>query len=183
MATNKFSGHYISRYTDYLNDVVKYYNKNHTLRGFSKVTKNHRITKITTEQFFLHKLHLWGDEPLTTEKVIEVLKGITGKDFSSSAFVRWEHENGSRSIGYIENGVLNQTFIINDDGALDKEENMWCYCDIDTQNLKFLPATKEDVELFASKLFSAAEDALDELNYIKHELYKRNIKIDFNPCL
>ena len=73
--------------------------------------------------------------------------------------------------------MLNQTFIINDDGALDKEKDMWYYCDIDTQNLKFLPATKEDIELFASKLYSAAETALDELNYINSELEKRNIKI------
>ena len=128
---------YVERYTAYLNDVVSYYNKNKKLSGFSCVAKQHRITKITTAQFYENNLHIWGNTPLTREKVIDVVKNVTGKDYSDlghnyplNEMVAWENESGYRTVAYTqidERGFL--PYLLNYRGREDEQDRVWVYED------------------------------------------------------
>jgi hypothetical protein len=138
---------YVKRYAAYLNDVVSYYNKNKKLSGFSCIAKSHRITKITTAQFYENNLHSWGDTPLTREKVIDVVKNITGKDYSDLGYnfplnemVAWENESGCRTVAYtqIDGGFL--PYLLNYRGRKDEQDRVWV-CE-DASNLDDRKAVK-----------------------------------------
>lgn len=148
---------YIDRYADYLNDVVSYYNKNKKLSGFSYIGKSHRITKITTAQFYENNLHSWGDTPLTREKVIDVVKNVTGKDYSDLRYnfplneiVAWENESGCHTVAYtqIVNGFL--PFLLNYGGRKDEQDRVWaCEYASNLNDRKAVKPTYNDIYRYA----------------------------------
>lgn len=154
--------HYLQRYTDYLNEVVAYYNKNKSLNRFSKIADKHRITKMNRDYFFIANLHLWGDKPVTKEKVLEVLKLVKGCDvqvkqeFPENEFITWEHPNGCRTIAYttLFDGFI--PYLLNYRGRKDEEDRIWVneYPGSEwLRNVRMVKSTKEDIERFTKALF------------------------------
>lgn len=155
---------YVERYAAYLNDVVSYYNKKKKLNGFSCVTKQHRITKITTAQFYENNLHKWGDAPLTREKVIDVVKNVTGKDYSDSGYnfplnemVAWENESGYRTVAYtqIDSGFL--PYLLNYRGRKDEQDRVWvCEDPSSLDDMKAVKPTYNDIRSYAIAMHKRA---------------------------
>jgi hypothetical protein len=156
--------HYLQRYTDYLNEVVAYYNKNKSLNNFSKIADKHRITKMNRDYFFIANLHLWGNKPLTQEKVLEVLKLVKGyevqvkQEFPDNEFITWEHPNGCRTVAYTANFDGHIPYILNFRGRKDEEDRIWV-CDSPgtewLRGVKMVKSTKEDIENFTKALFNS----------------------------
>jgi hypothetical protein len=156
---------YVKRYAAYLNDVVSYYNKNKKLTGFSCIAKQHRISKITTAQFYENNLHVWGDTPLTREKIIDVVKNVTGKDYSDSEYnfplnemVAWENESGYRTVAYTQldkNDFL--PYLLNYRGRKDEQDRVWEFEDpSNLDDRKAVKPTYDDVCRYAIAMHKQA---------------------------
>lgn len=112
MAVNKFSDVYISRYTEYLTDVIKFYNEHKHLDNFSEIARKHKISHLKRDFFYENDLHKWGNKPLTRDKVIEVIRYVDkmnpkkNKDrdtckFKDGDVVVWDCPNCPRQYAFI----------------------------------------------------------------------------------
>lgn len=170
MEKKTYEEKYVERYTAYLNEVVSHFNENKKLRHFSKIARKHKITSVTKEQFFELNLHIWGNKPLTREKVIEVLDVITNRKTSNSnllpenEFITFIHENGCRSITYTGTGQYDFEYMLNYRGRKGEENRMW-FCDSfsELRDLEFVKSTKEDISRFCVALFDVCSNLCGEL--------------------
>ena len=167
---------YVYRYAAYLNDVIKHFNQHKNLKNFSQIATKHKITKINIEQFYMTNLHLWGNHPITTEKAIEVLKVVKGKDIEiknvnipNNEFITWEHTNGCRTIAYTQfkDGLI--PYFLNFNGFEDEKDLIWINDSPSPSldNCKMIKSTKEDIEKFAIALINKCntlEDCINKLH-------------------
>lgn len=170
MEKKTYEEKYVERYTAYLNEVVSHFNDNKKLRNFSKIARKHKITSVTKEQFFELNLHIWGNKPLTREKVIEVLDVITNRKTNNgnllpeNEFITFIHENGCRSITFTGTGQYDFEYMLNYRGRKGEENMMWIYDSFsDLRNLEFVKSTKEDISRFCVALLDVCSTLRGEL--------------------
>jgi hypothetical protein len=175
MEKKTYEEKYVDRYTAYLNEVVSHFNDNKKLRNFSKIARKHKITSVTKEQFFELNLHIWGNKPLTREKVIEVLDVITNRKTNNSnllpenEFITFIHENGCRSITFNGVGQYNFDYMLNYRGRKGEEDMLWIGGSFsELRNLEVVKSTKEDISRFCVALLS-------ECSYLSEELALKEV--------
>lgn len=189
MSVNKFGEHYIARYTAYLNDVLKHFKTHRSLRKYSYIAQEHKITHMNTDVFQETELYHWVDKPLTREKVIEVIKSVDAHDsrkkkkesqqehkFKDGELLSWDFPNKPRRfafVGYNKNGEVYSNLI---SGYFDKD-----LCE-DVRFVSCLRNKVHDDILYASKNCLNVKLSVDDykimVDILNREIYRLKKQLD-----
>lgn len=177
-----------NKFQDYLREVIAYYHKYGSLKRFSNIAKQYKITAIPIEVFYEYNLQNVASGSVPEISVCkEIYKSIRGRraGYQSLRVRTFVRDNGEKTIIHIPDPCENWFDVaLNFRGYADERDRIWINDSADSvlQDCKEVATTAEDYEALIDNLARIINYYLDEKDLVSFGNYllsdERNDKID-----